>query len=353
MTDQPKRSLFRRIVATVFKLTFLALLVAGGVGYLHFDRFTRTPVGGADTHIEIRRGEALTGVVKGLRDAGVHAGNDVEWQLLAARMGVRAKMQVGEYAITASMTPEQILHDIATGKVIQYKFTIVEGWNMRELRAAIKAAPHLQHLLEVTSDKALMQQLGRPRQQPEGRFLPETYLYTKGSTDIQLLHRAAAAMDRALGDAWDHRDPMLTLKSPDEALTLASIVEKETALAAERPKIAGVFVRRLQQGMKLETDPSVIYGLGGSYNGNITRRDLIVDTPYNTYTRAGLPPTPIAMPGMAALRAATHPAPGDALFFVASGNGGHVFSATLAEHNAAVARYVKLQREKRQQQGEP
>jgi len=353
VTDQPKRSLFRRIVSAFFKLLVLAVLVAGGLGYVHFRRFTTTPVGGADTRIEIRRGEALTGVVKGLRDAGVTAGNDVEWQLLAAKMGVRSKMQVGEYAITAGMTPEQILRDIATGKVIQYKFTIVEGWNMRELRTALKTAPHLQHLLEATSDKALMQQLGRPRLQPEGRFLPETYLYTNGSTDIQLLHRAAAAMDKALGNAWDHRDPTLTLKSPDEALILASIVEKETAQADERPKIAGVFVRRLQQGMKLETDPSVIYGLGGSYNGTITRHDLIVDTPYNTYTRFGLPPTPIAMPGLAALRAATHPEPGSALFFVASGNGGHVFSATLAEHNVAVARYVKLQREKKQQQAQP
>lgn len=350
MSDKPKRGLFGRIIRGIFLLGLLAAIIGGGFGWLHFDRFSRTPIGGTDTQVEIRRGEALAGVVKGLRDAGVTAGNDVEWQLLAAKMGVRSKMQVGEYAVKASMTPVEILHDIATGKVIQYKFTLVEGWNMRELRAALKAAPHLQHLLEITSDKALMQQLGRPRQQPEGRFLPETYLYTKGSTDIQLLARAANAMDRALTHAWEHRDPALTLKSPDEALILASIVEKETGVADERAKIAGVFVRRLQIGMKLETDPSVIYGLGGSYNGTITRHDLLVDTPYNTYTRFGLPPTPIAMPGLAALQAATHPEPGNALYFVASGSGGHVFSANLADHNRAVSNYVKLQRDKKQQQ---
>jgi UPF0755 protein len=349
VTEKPKRGAFARFVSGLFKLGFLACLVAGGIGYWHFDRFTKTPIGGHDAKIQIRPGESLTGVVIGLRDAGVTTGNAIEWQLLAARMGVRSKMQVGEYAVAASMTPADLLHNIASGKVIQYHFTIVEGWNMRELRAALKAAPNIQHLMTMTSDTALMQQLGRSRVHPEGRFLPETYAYTRDSTDIDILARAAKAMDKALGEAWGRRDPNLTLKTPDDALTLASIVEKETAVPDERAKIAGVFVRRLEKGMMLQTDPSVIYGLGGSYNGNITRHDLIVDTPYNTYTRTGLPPTPIAMPGRASLQAAMHPEPGDALFFVASGQGGHVFSATLAEHNAAVARYVKLQREKQSQ----
>lgn len=350
MTDQPKRGVFARIVRTVFLLLLLAALAAGIVGFLHYRKFTQTPIGGADTRIVIRPGESLAGVVKGLREAGVSAGNDVEWQILAARMRVRSKMQVGEYAVLGKMTPAELLLNIAEGKVIQYKFTIVEGWNMRELRAALKTAPHMQHLLEMTGDKALMQQLDRPREQPEGRFLPETYAYTNDTTDIALLSRAAKAMDKALAQAWDHRDPTLSLQTPDQALILASIVEKETGVPEERAKIAGVFIRRLQTGMKLETDPTVIYGMGGRYNGTITKRDLIVDTPYNTYTRSGLPPTPIAMPGRAALQAATHPEAGTALYFVASGSGGHVFSATLSEHNAAVAHYVKLQRDKRQQQ---
>ncbi len=349
MTEKPKRGVFSRIVSGLFKLGLLAALVAAGAGYLHYHRFTTTLVGGSAASVEISRGESLQRVVDSLRTAGVDAGNDVEWQLLAAQMGVRSKMQIGEYAITPEMTPDQLLHNIASGKVIQYHFTIVEGWNMRELRVALMHAPKLHHLLRDASNVALMQQLGRMGRHPEGRFLPETYAYTRDSSDIDLLARAANAMDRALADAWTQRDPALTLKTPDDALTLASIVEKETSVPDERAKIAGVFVRRLRTGMKLQTDPSVIYGLGGSYNGNITRHDLIVDTPYNTYTRDGLPPTPIAMPGRAALQAAMHPAPGDALYFVASGSGGHVFSATLAEHNAAVARYVKLQREKQAQ----
>ncbi len=349
MTEKPPRSLFGRIVSTLFKLAVLAVLLAVGIGYWHFSRFTTAPVGGHDTKIEIRSGESLRGVVVSLREAGVDAGNDVEWQLLAAEMGVRSRMQVGEYAVSATMTPKQLLRNISSGKVVQYRFTIVEGWNMRELRAALDAAPNLRHALEVTSDSALMEQLGRSRVHPEGRFLPETYAYTRDSRDIDLLARAARAMDAALGQAWAQRDPSLPLKTEHEALILASLVEKETSVPDERARIAGVFIRRLQAGMKLQTDPSVIYGLGGRYNGNITRHDLIVDTPYNTYTREGLPPTPIAMPGRASLQAAMHPSPGNELYFVASGTGGHVFSATLAEHNAAVARYLKLQREKQAQ----
>ncbi len=194
-----------------------------------------------------------------------------------------------------------------------------------------------------------MAKLGQPGQHPEGRFLPETYLYQRGDTDLQVLRRAHAAMDKALAEAWDARAKDLPLQSPEQALILASIVEKETGLAAERPQIAGVFVRRLQLGMKLQTDPSVIYGIGSAYDGNIRKRDLETDTPYNTYTRTGLTPTPIAMPGRDALRAATNPAPGDSLYFVAigDGSGAHAFSANYAEHNAAVARYLQRLRQAR------
>ena len=349
MTEKPTRSVFARVVSGLFKLALLAALVAAGVGWWKFDQFTKTPIGGHDAKVMVGRGESLHGVVASLRDAGVQTGNDLEWQALAWRMGVRSRMQIGEYAVTPDLTPEQLLRNIANGKVVQYHFTIVEGWNMRELRAALKTTPYLKHELASTSDAALMQQLGRSRKHPEGRFLPETYAYTRGSSDIDLLGRAAKAMDAALADEWDRRDPQLTLKTPDEALILASIVEKETGLPDERPRIAGVFVRRLQAGMKLETDPTVIYGLGSAYDGSIHKRDLYTDTPYNTYTRAGLPPTPIAMPGRAALHATMHPASGNELYFVASGGGGHVFSATLSEHNAAVARYVKQQREKAMQ----
>jgi UPF0755 protein len=349
VTAKQTRGVFGRIVSGLFKLALLAGVALAIAGYLHYQRFTSTPLGGHDAKVDVQRGESLRSVIASLRAAGVDAGNELEWQALAAWMGVRSKMQVGEYAIAASMTPEQLLRNIATGKVIQYHFTIVEGWNMRELRAALKASPNLRHALADTSDAALMIQLGRSRTRPEGRFLPETYAYTRGSSDVDVLSRAANAMDAALAKAWSQRDPDLPLRTADDALILASIVEKETGVPDERARIAGVFVRRLRTGMLLQTDPTVIYGLGSSYDGNIRKRDLYTDTPYNTYTRAGLPPTPIAMPGRAALQAAVHPAPGDALYFVASGGGGHVFSATLAEHNAAVARYVQHQRGKQSQ----
>ena len=339
MTDKPPTSIIGRTLSALFKLLLLAGIVAAIVGYFHYQRFTTTPIGGPSGKVTIDRGESLQRVIASLRASGVVTGNDVEWQILAARMHVRSKMQAGEYAFQPTMTPEQLLRNIATGKVIQYRFTIVEGWSMRELRAALKAAPNIRHVMVMTSDAALMEQLGRSRKSPEGRFLPETYAYTLDSTDIDLLRRAARAMDNALTIAWDHRDPQLTISTPDDALILASLVEKETSVPDERARIAGVFERRLKIGMKLQTDPTIIYGLGGRYDGTIHKRDLYTDTPYNTYTRAGLPPTPIAMPGRASLQAVMHPAPGDTLYFVARGDGTHQFSATLAEHNRAVREY--------------
>jgi UPF0755 protein len=237
------------------------------------------------------------------------------------------------------------------GKVISHRFTIVEGWNLRELRAALARAQPLEHETVQLDDAALMKALGQAGVHPEGRFLPETYVYTRGDSDLDVLGRARAAMDKALDAAWESRVPDLPLRSKQEALVLASIVEKETGVAEERPQIAGVFVRRLKLGMRLQTDPTVIYGMGEKYAGNIRRADLSTDTPYNTYTRAGLPPTPIAMPGAAALQAATHPAPGDALYFVAVGDGSgrHVFTRSLAEHQAAVREYLQRYRQQRRQ----
>jgi len=234
------------------------------------------------------------------------------------------------------------------GQVIRYRFTLVEGWTMRELRAALARATPLVHSIDTLDDAALMARLGRTGVHPEGRFLPETYVYVHGETDLDLLRRAADALDRALAEIWDARAPELPLRTPDEALVLASIIEKETGIAEERAQIAGVFTRRLKLGIRLQTDPTVIYGMGSAYSGRLRRADLLLDTPYNTYTRAGLPPTPIAMAGVAALQAALHPAAGDALYFVAVGDGSgrHIFSPTLAEHNRAVAAYVRRSRER-------
>ena len=264
------------------------------------------------------------------------AGHDLEWRLLARELDAAGRLKVGEYALEPGITPRELLRRMRDGRVIHYRVTIVEGWNFRQLRAALAAAEPLLHEATDLDDAALMAALGHPGQHPEGRFLPETYLYQRGDSDLDILRRAYAAMEQALAEAWANRAPDTPLRSPEEALILASIVEKETGQAHERPQIAGVFSRRLRRGMLLQTDPTVIYGMGSAYDGNIRKRDLTTDTPYNTYTRPGLPPTPIAMPGRAALQAAVNPAPGDALFFVSRNDGTHVFSATYAEHAAAV-----------------
>jgi UPF0755 protein len=287
----------------------------------------------------IEPGDGFNAVLGKLRQLGVTQGHDLEWKALATTLGAADHLQVGEYAVTPELTPRTLLLRLAKGEVIQRKFTIVEGWSFRELRAALQADPLLAHDLGKLGDDEVMARLKRRGVHPEGRFLPETYVYTRGSGETSILARAAKAMDAALASAWQARAPDLPLRSPDELLTLASIVEKETGLASERPQIAGVFVRRLRLGMRLQTDPTIIYGMGTRYAGNIRKSDLETDTPYNTYTRAGLPPTPIAMPGQDALAAAARPAPGDAIYFVARGNGAHYFSASLAEHNAAVRKY--------------
>jgi UPF0755 protein len=228
---------------------------------------------------------------------------------------------------------------MAAGKVLQRNFTIVDGWNFRELRQALAKADKLRQDGATLDEAALMARIGAPGESPEGRFLPETYAYVKGDSDLDILRRAHAAMARTLDALWPRRDKDLPLATPYDALILASIVEKETGRADERPRIAGVFTRRLRDHMLLQTDPTVIYGMGEAYAGNIHKADLTTDTPYNTYTRPGLPPTPIAMPGKPAIEAALHPAAGSELYFVAKGDGTHVFSSTLDEHNRNVACY--------------
>ena len=327
-------------------LFVMSALLAGALGYWavnHYLRFANTPIAAlqpGDT-VVVERGDSLVTVLDKLH----------EWQVLARQLGAAGKLQVGEYALDPGITPRMLLMRMREGKVISHRFTIVEGWNLRELRAALAKAQPLQHKADKLGDAELMKALGQAGAHPEGRFLPETYAYTRGDDDIDVLRRAFDAMTKALDVAWENRAPDLPIASKDEALVLASIVEKETGISEERPAIAGVFVRRLKLGMKLQTDPTVIYGMGASYAGNIRRADLLADTPYNTYTRTGLPPTPIAMPGVAALQAATHPASGDALYFVAVGDGSgrHVFTRSLAEHQAAVRQYLQHYRSRQRQ----
>ncbi len=353
MSPTRKRSKSKLGLFAILLLT-IGLLVAGAAlfGYRHYISFADAPMTGieAGESVTVAPGDALPKVVRKLRALGAN-GTDLEWRALARELGAAGKLQVGEYALEPGMTPRALLLRMRDGKVLSYRFTIIEGWNIRDLRAALAKAKPLKQQTAQLDDAALMRALGRGGQHPEGHFLPETYQYTRNDSDLDVLKRAADAMDKVLTEAWASRDPQLPLKSPYEMLTLASIVEKETGVADERPQIAGVFVRRLKMPMRLETDPTVIYGMGSSYAGNIRKADLRADTPYNTYTRDGLPPTPIAMAGADAIRATAHPAPGDALFFVAVGDGSgrHVFTKTYAEHQSAVADYLKRYREKRSQ----
>ena len=324
-------------------LVVLALAAALAVGWNDYHRFSVTAlnVSPQQQSIDVSRGTSFKGIVAELRQQGLSTASPWYWRLLAEQMHVAGKLHAGEYALTPGITPRQLLADMAAGKVLQRNFTIVDGWTFAELRRALAQADVLQHDTSGLDDAAIMQRIGAGGEVPEGRFLPETYAYVKGDSELDILRRAHAAMERTLAALWAGRAPDLPLATPYEALILASIVEKETGRADERAKIAGVFVRRLENHMLLQTDPSVIYGMGARYDGNIRRSDLTADTPYNTYTRAGLPPTPIALPGKPAIEAALHPAAGDALYFVSRGDGSHVFSSTLAEHNRNVDCYQR------------
>lgn len=261
--------------------------------------------------------------------------------LLGRDMDAARRLQAGEYILQQGLTPRTLLQQLVDGKVTQYELTLIEGHSFREMLLRIRDDPVLTQTLTNETDAGIMEKLGHPDQHPEGRFLPDTYYFTRGMTDIDFLARAWQAMHDQLTLAWEEREAGLPFETPDEALILASIVEKETGAVEERPIIAGVFVRRLQKGMRLQTDPTVIYGMGEAYDGNIRKRDLLKDTPYNTYTRAGLPPTPIAMPGVDAIHAVLHPARGKSLYFVAMGEGKHYFSNTLKQHNLAVDKFQK------------
>jgi len=321
-------------------LAVLALGIAAGWAWRDYQRFTNTPLAvGTHASIDIPRGLTFKGIVRELRRAQLTRAAPLYWRVLAEEMGVTGRLHAGEYALAPGLTPREFLRRLAAGEVVQHRFTIVDGWTFRQLRVALAAEAGLQQTLPGQSDTAIAERLGIADGHPEGWFLPETYAWVKGEADFDVLERAHQAMRKTLEAAWARRAPAVTLASPYEALILASIVEKETGVPAERPLIAGVFLRRLKFGMRLQTDPTVIYGIGDAYDGNIRRRDLETDTPWNTYTRDGLPPTPIALPGKPALEAVMHPAPGDALYFVARGDGSHAFSATLAEHNRAVRKY--------------
>lgn len=259
--------------------------------------------------------------------------------LLAKLKGVETRVRAGEYQLESGQTPDDLIEVFVSGSSIQYSFTVIEGWSFRQMLDAMAKDPIIEHQLEDKTNEEIMRLIGYPDQHPEGMFFPDTYRFPKGTSDIDFLRRAYQVMQQHLEREWNQREDDLPLKSSYEALILASIIEKETGAGFERPLIAGVFTERLKRNMRLQTDPTVIYGLGESFDGDIRFRDLKKDTPYNTYLRAGLTPTPIALPGLDSIRAALHPAKTKALYFVSKGDGTHHFSETLEEHNAAVKRY--------------
>ncbi|MGB8145809.1 MAG: endolytic transglycosylase MltG [Chromatiaceae bacterium] len=326
-------------------LLVVALALAGLWLRFHFDAFKERPLAlpatvGPDQPFlfEIPLGMSLRTLAQELTALGV-LDQPYYFLALAYLRGDAGRVKAGEYEISPGMTPVALLDKLVKNQVYQRSVTLIEGWTLAQLLAALAKDDRLVGKLEGATPQDLMAALGRAGQYPEGRFFPDTYRFTKGTSDLDILGRAAQAMERVLAEEWRDRAPGLPLENPDQALVLASIIEKETSQASERPTIAGVFIRRLQLGMRLQTDPTVIYGLGAAFDGDLRRNDLTRDTPYNTYTRHGLPPTPIALPGRAAIHAALHPEAGDSLYFVAKGDGGHWFSPTLEEHNQAVRRY--------------
>ena len=337
-----------RVLRLLILLGALATLLGGG-GFLWLEERMQSPQPRREPLLlDVRPGEPVRAVLQELQQRG--ALPDARLVELWARLVDRVpQVKSGRYAIAADASPQQILQQLDEGRVLLESLTVVEGTVFAELRRRLAAHPGLRQTLTGISDAELMRRLGAPGVHPEGRFFPDTYLFAWGSADLDLLKLAYARMQQRLASAWATRRPDLPLRSADEALTLASIVEKESALAAERPRVAGVFVQRLRLGMRLQSDPTVIYGLRERYDGDIRRRDLVTDTPYNTYTRSGLPPTPIGLPGEAALRAVTQPVETGELYFVATGlgDGSHSFSRDYDTHRRAVQQMLERQRARR------
>ncbi len=324
----------RRLLA----LVLILVVAAGGAAWWWTTQ--PLPLAADKVEVSVPAGASLRTAASKAVEGGVRTWPELlHWYFrLAAR---EQTIKPGEYEVTRGMKPADLLGKLVRGDHIVLAVTLVEGWTFKQFREALARAEHLRSETAGMSSEDIMQALGRPGVPAEGRFFPDTYHYAKNSGDLAVLRQSMQLMDRRLAAAWEARAPDLPLKSADEALILASIVEKETGQAADRPEIAGVFANRLRIGMRLQTDPTVIYGLGDAFDGDLKRVHLSTDTPYNTYTRAGLPPTPIAMPGKASLMAAVQPAPTKSLYFVARGDGSSHFSGSLQEHNRAVNKYQR------------
>jgi len=327
-------------------LLMIALLLATAIDmYL----FLNQPMHNTEAvSYELSPGSSVSSMAKQLKYKGLIK-RHYYISLWARLSGQARQLKAGEYKIKVGMTPAQLLNLMVNAKVQQYSITLVEGWTIWQMMSQINASPYLKHTLVENSNEQIMRKIGREGEHPEGRFYPDTYYFPKGMTDVQFLKRAYSEMSNRLQTAWASRDKNLPFKNAYEALIMASIVEKESALAEERTRIAGVFINRLNKRMRLQTDPTIIYGLGEKFNGDIRFKDLRNDTPYNTYTRRGLPPTPIAMPGQGAINAVMHPDTTEYLYFVARGDhsGSHVFSTNLKDHEKAVDTFQRKKRSKK------
>ena len=336
-----------RVITRLLLLVIVVAIALEG-GYLWLGHVYNSPGPSQGiVRVQVEQGASVRTVLTDLNKQGaLQRPRTVELYLRIQqhlKRGAPQRIQIGTYEIPAGASPAQIMELFDQGRVVLEQLTIIEGSRFADLRHLLDSHAAVTHTLLGKSDAEVMTALGHEGEFPEGRFFPDTYRFAPKTTDVEILGIAYNAMQRALDDAWQHRSSDLTLQSPYEALILASIIEKETGLPVERPRIAGVFVTRLRKGMRLQTDPTVIYGLGASYDGYIHTRDLATDTPYNTYTRGGLPPTPIALPGRESLVAAVNPQESGDVYFVATGNGdgAHHFSKTLEEHNAAVRSYLE------------
>ncbi len=327
----------RGLVSAALLLAACGLIAAGWFAhYAYSDRtLPRSPL-----QFTLKSGSSLTSAARQMAEAGVLARPAV-FVLMARMLGEAGKVKAGNYEVEKAISPLDLLHKITRGDVTLDSIVLVEGWTFKQMRRALDRHPALRHDTTGLDESEILKRLGIGEAAAEGWFFPNTYHFSNGSTDFAILRRAHQLMRNHLQAQWEARNPALPLATPYEALILASIIEKETGKAQERPLIAAVFVNRLRIGMRLQTDPTVIYGLGDAFDGNLRKRDLLADTPYNTYTRAGLPPTPIAMPGLDSIKAALGPADSNMLYFVSRGDGTSHFSRTLGEHDRAVTKYQK------------
>jgi UPF0755 protein len=325
-----------KLIKFLFKIAFICAVALAA--WMTWFALTPLALKQSPQELEIRHGSSLRAVAHQLAAENLLV-EPWSFVLLARALGKANEIKAGNYLLEGEISPYQLFLKLTRGDVTQSQVVFIEGWTFNQMRKALNEHPALRHDTRAMTDEEILRQIGAGEGAAEGRFFPDTYYFSSGMSDIAILRRAHRIMHERLDQAWAQRAPGLPYASPYEALIMASIIEKETGLASERPMIASVFINRLRIGMRLQTDPTVIYGLGEAFDGNLRKRDLLADTPYNTYTRAGLPPAPIAMPGADSIQAALNPDKSQALYFVAKGGGAHHFSSNLTEHNRAVARY--------------